>query len=364
MSDIDFDELDRAVASVLTSPDEDQPAEPVIVRNEPPVSTPSEEPVAEESVPVVAPDTTDTPDVDDTSEPVAVSTPTAKVGTSAQALHTTAKPVQRGRFFDMVHPSQDMRPRSGAPISPVPRPVPAAANQTFVSDVVAPQPTSAPTPEPMIQPLISDPTPEPETPVVSEPTPEPTDFFAASPDDSNPHDGPETPVVSPFIPDAKVEKRPLGAFSGQSDAPAASTLPMGDQLHQELVQVESEDNVIETAESPIPVTPKPEVKKDEKRASIGTHTFAAATIPAAVSAPAPVSTPVTAPKPFETFEKHEKPEKPAKAPKPEKIKPLPKPHVDKAPKYGKGTLIWVTVAIAVMLIGFGVGATLYFVVLR
>ena len=335
MSDIDFDELDRAVASVLGGSDAPTPAavaEPIVV------------------VPT-----------DASLKPVAA---------SAQDLHAIApKPVQRGRFLDMVHPSGDMTSRSATPaMGPVPRPVVDTTNQTFVSDVIAgtlpslaslplsPLTSSSPAPARPTAPASSEQPSEPIESVVEpkdqpEPDPQPEatvapDFFAASPDDANPHKNPEV-QPSPFIPDAKVEKRPLGAFT--SDSPGNGPLPTGDELHARLAKIEGEDSLEE-----------PDVAAAPAKTSDGKLLLqpVSGTPPApAVINSTPVASEPTPKKPdhhFNLFGHGEK-DTPASHPKLKSAK---------APKYGTGTVIRVTVAIAIMLIGLGVGASLYLLVLQ
>ena len=315
---IDFDELDRAVASVLNAPDEtdDGSDSSVSVRSgdhhkseavevKPTESTaPLEEPVPDDGE-------ADPKIEEDSKKPSPV---------SAQELHpTVTKPVQRGRFLDMVHPAHDMAPRGpggpvtrpGARMAPVDSPV--AADQTFVSDVVSPQPPTVSVPAASeTAPHSSSPSavPKPQTPAVQQ---EPVDFFAATGEDDTAK--PDEPSLSPFIPDAKVEKRPLGAFS-PADKPSADTsLPVGEALTERLVEVESEDNVVDANEPTIsrtftPFTTKPSAKSPTTSLAIGSAT------------------------------------KTSKA------------------KRSNGTFIWLTVFVAVALIGFGVGATLYFFVLK
>jgi len=162
MQDIDFDELDRAVNSVHKPAN----AEPIV----------APEPVVDTPAPVSA-------------EP-AVEVPSAPV---TPELKPTFAPVTRrnsGRFMDMVHASSDMRP-AAAERSPLARPVEVA-------------------PAPVI-----------ETPVETEAKethswPDPIDFAHGQAEESQSIeslvdlDEELAPQDSPFLPGAKVEKRPLG----------------------------------------------------------------------------------------------------------------------------------------------------------
>lgn len=197
MQDIDFDEIDRAVNSITNS------------------ST----------------------DAQINSTPVAHATPEVSVSPASSPLPTPApSPAARrssGRFMDVVHPSSDMRPptldRSAPAVIPAPevqheevaeknevadRPEP-AATQPQGSAFHWPDPidmsSSTPTPESqpteqlteIVEPSLPEPTPEvtEEPPIIPEPDEEKNELDV-------------TPLESPFLTDTKVEKRPLGAFSG------------------------------------------------------------------------------------------------------------------------------------------------------
>jgi hypothetical protein len=188
MAETEFDELDKAVASVLTPAPADPPA-----------------PIPEE-IPVVV-QTTPPPE------------PTVSV---APRMRST------GRFMDVVPPSKIARPE--------PVVIPPAVETT-------PPPTFE-QPDPLdFQGFKMDETPTPteaasETPAVE-------------------------PLGTPFLSDAKVEKRPLGAFSDtpkppeDTPAPADPEVPVvlpGDQekptslpaeLHTDLLSIESSESSVE-----------------------------------------------------------------------------------------------------------------------
>ncbi len=171
---------------------------------EPVTSTPAE------AEPVRAPAATD--------NPAPLETP---VTNTPEDTSTTTEPPAishrpSGRFMDVMHPSSDMKTTTGTAAS-VSRPV--------SREGVAVEP-----------PVDNADTPAEETPVVAEPQPEETrvaseDMPAAEPVSSEPNaDDNEAlvpansqvvetpPLTSPFLPDAKVEKRPLGGM-GVSDTP-------------------------------------------------------------------------------------------------------------------------------------------------
>ena len=112
MKDIDFDELDRAVSSVLG---QQGPSGDGVVTSQA-VSTVAEEPVKASDV------------VPDAQNPVqAPAAPQPAVSTTPLAIK------RRGKFMDMVHPSADMT--SGAPAAPVKSPRTSPVLQPLSSDV-------------------------------------------------------------------------------------------------------------------------------------------------------------------------------------------------------------------------------------
>lgn len=193
MTDLDFDELDRAVNSLIgdtdrsvvekPTPEADTQAAPAPVnvetKTEDQPETQSTEQNVSEVAPVVAPIQDETPSVVD-----------------PQLVQPQPLAARRssGRFMDVVHPSSDMR----------------------TMNKVAARPVATPT--------LSTPG---ELPVLSEDvsgqslvTPEKTETIV-----SDSSEGQESAVVSPFLPDAKVEKRPLGAFAdNEKPSPALNDL--------------------------------------------------------------------------------------------------------------------------------------------
>jgi len=175
MQDIDFEELDRAVNSV------------------------SDGSTASAAEPVVAPEPVSV------SEPVVATTPLPAAPVSPAAKRST------GRFMDVVHPSSDMRLASTERTAPTPRPE-----------------VERPTPPPS-EALTLD------SSLSASDLPDPIDFLGYNPDPLNTStpgevieepatvEEPASPLESPFLSNAQVEKRPLGAFSTNepvSDAPA------------------------------------------------------------------------------------------------------------------------------------------------
>lgn len=138
LSDFDFDELDKAVAGALS----DRQSET--------------QPVLEDSL--------------DSVEPTPKEAATLESTTPVTPRPAPAARRSAGRFMDVVHPSSDMRTKSGF-TPPVTTPTPATQGATE--------------PQRRAEPEIED--------------------WAK-------------PLESPFLPDAKVEKRPLGAMPATGDA--------------------------------------------------------------------------------------------------------------------------------------------------
>jgi len=249
MQDIDFDEIDRAVSSVTNANNDT-------------------------NAPVV--DTTATPEI------IAVSTPVASASShqeiSAHATPSLAARRSSGRFMDVVHPSSDMRPKAPATATfrreeVAPRPTEVSERPTFAAEpVVAERPE--PTPEPTVESVETstspafhwpDPIDLTETaattpfvppvvpaPIVSVPEPEPT--LAPEPVIATVPDIQDKPVVnlddelqssleSPFLSNAKVEKRPLGAFSfPDSDLPLIDDFSNEPSVPEKATQPESSES--------------------------------------------------------------------------------------------------------------------------
>ena len=213
MSDIDFDELDRAVSGALGG--NEAPA---------PVSAP-----APASTPIAAPaPVAETPDVPDaqtinrvertslSSVAPGLSAPAAPVTQAATPTPTstsTAPAARRssGRFMDMVHPSSDMRSRG----------LNTAVENRFEKPAQA-------APEPVAEVV--------ESPAWNE------------------------PLESPFLPDAKVEKRPLGggdAMSAEANAAVDSFSfdfqGLLDEPEEELLEAPEPQERIEATTMPDPI---------------------------------------------------------------------------------------------------------------
>jgi len=181
MSDIDFDELDRAVNGVLggTNTPAPTPVQSLDTLPETPAETTTEAPtITRVERTQLSPST-----------PSAVPTP---VVSSAPAARRSS-----GRFMDMVHPSSDMRSQT---VGNLPVAKPQAPVRTETTSV---------TPEPVESPAWNE------------------------------------PLESPFLPDAKVQKRPLG---GGEAAATTNTPSIVDSFDFQGLLDEPEEPLLEAPE--------------------------------------------------------------------------------------------------------------------
>lgn len=255
MTELDFDELDKAVNSLMTNVDTtkrnpalDDPEVKVVALN------PTEDAASvdnEAAEPAKSTSANAEPVADTTSVVASSAEPAAAVAPSAPASLAVKR---RGQFMDMIHPSSDMKSapkpvrREGVVIAP------AAAADTS-ADIA---PASLPdTPASKAAPAAAEP---------SEPTPE--------------------PQTSPFLPGAKPEKRPLGGTAGTGapdpienaedtavklqTAPVIDTQVLPEELSSDVLAVESNDLTSKTeiekpaeasVEIPQQTAPEPEAEQ-------------------------------------------------------------------------------------------------------
>lgn len=288
MKDIDFDELDQAVSSVLKTPAAPEPAESKPEKTEPE----AEKSTASEAEQV---------DVTTSSvEPPVAATPE----TPAPAAKTPLAIKRRGQFMDVVHPSSDMTGKPGE--------APAPAKKVSIQPIstsVEPDPTPG-TELPEAKASAEDTeavTETPQAPVETvEPAPadkawpDPLDVMETQEEETDTQSAPpqtveDTPVdvatstddetteeaapTTPFLTDTKVEKRPLDAFAGEeapaevaAEAPVAATGSIPPELQPEVVAVEANpsDKVEEEAPEVKEDVPAPAEDKAEPEASFNT----------------------------------------------------------------------------------------------
>lgn len=292
MKDLDFDELDKAVNSLMADAPKSQPDKQPLTIN------PAVTPVAGASLTAARADTAPdhTQPVQSPLASVGTTTPQASIDASAKPLSassasgqpTSNTPVRRsGRFMDVVHPSSDMqnnkRPdlksREGTPIS---RPnqdseagMTDAPNSDQVSwpdpidkqpDAQVPDTASNLVEEDNLQNNLKGPTDKPATLV----TP-----LSASSEVVASNQSPTAPdaASSPFLPDTKVEKRPLGGAlpvdtglgeqadlqgdKKSDDDSQVPSKPMPAELGEDLLAIESDttSQISEPPKEPVPTKP-------------------------------------------------------------------------------------------------------------
>lgn len=267
MKDLDFDELDRAVSSLMSDKNSPAPGTP---------STPSQADTLSE--------------VDSLSASVPPSpSQSSVVETPSPRPSRPAPPAARrpGRFMDVVAVRKDAavsRPvsRQGVAVQPVaspPAPEPVAPIEATAPPEVSatPSSSSADWPDPLelasAESTKQSTLGEPDFPSVMAEPREP----ASSPEEKGLVD---EPLSSPFLPDAKVEKRPLGSAALTSTETALmvedenAQLPalpkdvepaLPEELHGDVVSIEADDSTTNPAQhlkSPSESS-TPESKKDE-----------------------------------------------------------------------------------------------------
>jgi hypothetical protein len=246
MKDLDFDELDKAVSSLMGS---------VPASGEPAVSVASTSAATDELKTTTTPTPAEGASSTDSPSP-------AEEGAAVELKETT--PTVRpssGRFMDVVHPSSDMKlatkptqSREGtAIVPPVSTESQESTPELTQSEAAAAvelatepnteaisenQPTEAPVawPDPInlaTQEQDNTPIPAPES---SEPAPTapPVDVASVMQGQESEQEKSEAPLqspTSPFLPDAKVEKRPLG---GSEEEALTGTEIASTDSHQEL----------------------------------------------------------------------------------------------------------------------------------
>ena len=207
MNDFDFEELDKAVNNLaVKTHDEHGGTElgaPIVVT--PAASVPVEKPTVElktETTPVA-------------EEPKATAIPVASPQKHPSRLSET-RPRSRGSFMDIVPPAQRKGGTRGISLQPVSRPEDIVPEESAHSEPEVPTPVvrDVPTVEPAAEkPVATE--QKKSTDEVS--WPDPLDFGGASSEKSAAEEEkPEVPAeapATPFLAEAKVEKRPLGAFS-------------------------------------------------------------------------------------------------------------------------------------------------------
>jgi hypothetical protein len=263
MTELDFDELDKAVNSLMAEND------------------------TTEKLP-------QTPDASNVSQP----------SSDAPIPPVTPSPaLKRGRFMDIVAPSSNVRT---APVA-VKREAASVTPPTIdeaVTDDVAPVELSESEPEELVAPIANDVVAQPASPedvvedvsVSAQVDTAPEDPTAPEAEPSVESTSSDEPLISPFLADAKVEKRPLGGdgtmtpeaelsetpvvepvMNDESPVEVAGTaeekpepgdggtiepIPVPDELHEDVVAIESSEVMHEdvpSVDSEPTIAPEPSV---------------------------------------------------------------------------------------------------------
>lgn len=275
------------------------------------------------------------------------STPTPEPATP-NSLPSPAARRSSGRFMDVVHPSSDMRTAS-----PQPRPV-------EVPDRPAPEAVSGGSfqwPDPIDVASTNPPVDNNQDGVP--PAPE-----VSSPTDDSPH----SPLESPFLSDAKVEKRPLGAatpvkslegslaeLTAETNPPApveAESLPTASAGAVDVADLEVSEEALIGAEQSSDTTPGvPQVADDVEEPVPGYKGAEVSPDPPVVTSPASITQqyteqPSTTEQPsgaiFDTESYHQ---------------PLAHPQKKQS---SLAIVLWI---VGLVILGAGLGAAMYFFVL-
>ena len=236
MKDLDFDELDRAVNSLMEGVSRSTP-EPPKSQEKVVTITPSADNGASFGQVSSVQTSPASSVVASPSNPSPVSAPASSSAGISQSPATRERPSQlparrnNGRFMDVVHPSSNMktqtspRPisRQGVSIAPV-RPAPVQ------SEVSVSQPASD-WPDPIDMSArreelstTGDQTPDRDRDTIVEAAESLSNQPTAS-DTASSYD--PAPLQTPFLADPKVEKRPLGGFAHNlHDGPADDAIPL------------------------------------------------------------------------------------------------------------------------------------------
>lgn len=395
MKDIDFDELDKAVNTLMAGVS--KPSEPKDNG-----SHTQEEPV---DASTTSPSTMSNTGTSLTST-AATSTPSTSSPSSVNQSIAASKPApaarRTGRFMDVVTPATPKKPdvgskpvsRSGTTIEPskptIPEPVTPPVSLSSTPTLTTPEPSTPSKPATDVPPQTDWPDPldvanftdhqvssEP-TPAVKESTKEsslsPAEKAISEPMTSAEADEAE-PLVTPFLPDTKVEKRPLGANATSSTKPdvldetktsqeaseADDQLPattedvkslLPEELHSDLVAIESDTTEPEQLNEP-----KAEMQEPAD------HPVAPST-PAAIAeehAPLKTTSPASGVVGPTSIPQQYKEEAPVGEQKNGAIYDTQTYHKPLAhPAKQKSGWMWIVWIILILLIGAGAGAALYF----
>ncbi len=380
MKELDFDELDRAVSSLMTnvpstdtnaSSDDDKPEKTLTL--DPSKATPDDSisaPAATSSAPPSSSSSSTAAPSQPTSPVVTPTPPSSNTLMVPPTLVVPSVAVRRGgRFMDVVHPSSDMK-KPESPQAPISR----------QGATIAPLPSaSAPAEEP-IRPVSIPPAAEPakSTPPVVEPKapvsewPDPLDVANFKDESPAP-----APLTTPFLTGAKVEKRPLGGVPDSEPAPEPDKSGIG---KEGLTSNDANDQLpVEPADiqAPLPEELQGDLVAIESGAAAQHVALPSKQPDEAPKAPEPA--PVKAPMSLPSAPKKPEPavpvEKPGVTSIPQQYREEPSTgesasgaiydtanyHQPLAhPGKKKSSWLWVIWIVLILLLGAGAGAALYF----
>lgn len=256
MAEFDFDELDKAVNSLMSGVDTskrpeglDDPADKVVTLD-PSVAEPTAAPTSA-AAPTPSPVTSPAPD----KPAVPVAVPTLATKRRGQFMDivrpsTGSQPVQKTvkRNNIVLQPTSAVTPETTTPAAePATSQTPSSFEMESTGTPEKPEPVPATTRTAVFSTARSTPfatKPEPSAPSVSSETDKSTEI--STPESTDLSTNSPTPLVSPFLADAKVEKRPLGGTPPTTDESSSDT----DESDQPVVSLPSASELnIEPSES-------------------------------------------------------------------------------------------------------------------
>lgn len=313
MADLDFDELDRAVNSLISKTP----------------TAPAAKPAAQPSAPQISPVTPPAAPVRPAS-PITANQP-ATQNNSPAAAQSLAGQRSSGRFMDVIHPSTDMRPTTTSTQNTVSTPV------GPISSPVTPQQITEPTPK----------APE----IAYQPVTLPDSQFVD-----------QKALETPFISGAKVDKRPLGAFSAESSDMAVEITPSGEVVEQKPSPVADQQPTSADSGTPLPEELRGDLLKIESGSSgdIAVPEQDSEKEPDKLVAPEFEKEPTG---PTSIVQQY-KEQKPKTDEKPGAIYDTSVYHKPLAPDgKKKSNLLWIVWIILLIIFGVGAGAIAYFYIL-
>lgn len=243
MKDLDFDELDKAVNSLMSGVPKDQASRPL------------------EKTVTLPESTHPMPSGVSALQSPSPSTPLSRARPAPSSLATR----RSGRFMDVVHPSADMKPKPSKAVSRQGATLAPSSEAAAPEEPVIPEPVSTPASEAVKDEAALS----PHQPQVTSDWPDPLDMIVKKDEvDAGPvlpkankfestaelRPTDTAPLTSPFLPDAKVEKRPLGGSSNEPSTPELPVQSMG-----------KEDLTVDDPDAQLPPTPiEPETPLPEE----------------------------------------------------------------------------------------------------